>query len=376
MIVPRVVHLSTARTWRGGEQQVAYLVEELRGMNIPQLVVCAKGSPMQAFCEKGGIEHRALRSRASFDPPNARRLARAAKTWKADLVHTHDSHGHTTAVLANTFFGLRLPLVVSRRVDFPISSGLSARWKYGHPSVKRILCVSDAIREITARSLRRPEVLRTVHSGIDLSRFAEGADGRLHELIGAEPTVPVVGNVAALAPHKDLFTFIRMAEHIHARRPEVRFVLIGEGELRAKLERYAEERGLGAVLTFTGFRNDVDRLLPELDVLAMTSRTEGLGTSILDAFAARVPVVATAAGGIPELIEDGRTGLLRPVGDDAALAEAVERLLEEPALRERIVDGASRKLQGFTRHATAVATLKEYQAVMAESLGAAKTKSV
>lgn len=375
MNTPRVLHLSTARTWRGGEQQVAYLVEELRELEVPQLVICASGSPMEAMCVKIGVDHRGLSFRAAFDPLNARRLAEIARAWKAELLHPHDSHGHTSAVLANTFFGMGLPLVVSRRVDFPISSGFSARWKYGHASVKRILCVSDAIRTITARGLQRKEVLRTVYDGIDLNRFNAGADGRLHRELGLDPATPIVGNIAALAPHKDLFTFIRMAERIHKARPEVRFVLIGEGELRSELERYAAQRNLKGVLTFTGFRNDVERLLPELDVMAMTSRTEGLGTSILDAFAARVPVVATAAGGIPELIENERTGLLRAVEDDAALASAVLKLLDDPALRDRLVAGAHEKLQGFTRQATAVATLKEYHAVLDELRGAAKTKS-
>ena len=365
-MMPRVLHLSTARTWRGGEQQVAYLAEELRTLQVPQLVVCAAGSPMETFCRQRSLEHRSLKFRAAFDPVNARRLARQARQWRTDLVHTHDSHGHTAAVLANSFFGMHTPLVVSRRVDFPISSGLSSRWKYGHPSVKRILCVSDAIKAITAAGLRDPSVLRTVHSGIDPARFAAGADGRLHAELGLDPAVQLVGNVAALAPHKDLFTFIRMAEQVHARLPAVRFVLIGEGELRAELERETQRRALGGVLHFTGFRKDVERLLPELDVMAMTSRTEGLGTSILDAFAAGVPVVATAAGGIPELITDGRTGLLRPVGDAVALADAVMAVLQDPALRNRLVQGAAQQLQGFTRQATAAATLREYQAVLAE----------
>src|SRR5690606_9935052 len=125
----------------------------------------------------------------------------------------------------------------------------------------------------------------TVHSGIDPRRFAAGADGRLHRELGLDPAVPLVGNVAALAPHKDLFTFIRMAALLHARNPAVRFVLIGGGALRAKLEQAASAQGLDGIVHFTGFREDVDRLLPELDVMAMTSRTEGLGTSILDAFA-------------------------------------------------------------------------------------------
>jgi glycosyltransferase involved in cell wall biosynthesis len=375
MTAIRVMHLSTARSWRGGEQQVAYLVEELHKLGAVQVVVCAKGSPMEAYCAKTGIAHHALGFRAAFDPPVARRLARLARAWQPDLLHAHDSHGHTAAVLANAFFHMGLPLVVSRRVDFPISGGISARWKYGHPSVKRILCVSDAIKAITATRLRRPEVLRTVYSGIDLQRFAQGPDGRLHRELGLDPAVPLVGNVAALAPHKDLFTFIRMAAALHARRPSVRFVLIGEGKLRAKLERAAAEHGVKEVLHFTGFRKDVDRLLPELAVMAMTSRTEGLGTSILDAFAAKVPVVATAAGGIPELVTDGITGLLRPVGDADALAQAVDLLLEDSELRERITAGATQKLQGFTRQATAAATLREYQSVLAEGSGAANTKS-
>ena len=375
MSEPRVLHLSTARSWRGGEQQVAYLVEELRSKGVEQLLVCASGSPMQEFCERLSVEHRTLGFRASFDPVNARRLAHIARSWKPDLLHTHDSHGHTAAILATSVFGMKVPLVVSRRVDFAISSGFSARWKYGHPAVKRILCVSDAILEITAERLPRPETLRTVRSGIDPARFAAGADGRLHRELGLDPGIPIVGNVAALAPHKDLFTFIRMAERIHKARPEVRFVLLGEGELRSELERYASQRGLTGMLTFTGFRNDVERLLPELDVMAMTSRTEGLGTSILDAFAARVPVVATAAGGIPELIEDQRTGLLRPVEDDAALAEAVLQVLDDHALRDRLVAGAHEKLQGFTRQVMARATFAEYQALLSGSNGPANTKS-
>src|SRR5690606_25877323 len=288
----RVLHLSTARSWRGGEQQVAYLVKALDAMGVEQLVVCATGSPMHDFCQEQAVAHRTLGFRASVDPVNARRLARIARSWGPQLVHTHDSHGHTAAILATSLFGMKLPLVVSRRVDFAISSGFSARWKYGHAAVKRILCVSDAIRAIMAQRLPRPAVLRTVRSGIDPARFAAGADGRLHRELHLAPSVPLVGNVAALAPHKDLFTFIRMAAGIHRERPDVRFVLIGEGELRAELEQAVQQHRLEHVLHFTGFRTDVDRLLPELDVFAMTSRTEGLGTSILDAFAARVPVVA------------------------------------------------------------------------------------
>lgn len=375
MSPPRIVHLSTARSWRGGEQQLAYLLEELVKLRVEQCVVCAAGSEMEQRCEGIGVERHPLRASMAFDPWAAQRLARFAKRWGADLLHTHDSHAHTMAVLANTLFGMNLPLVVARRVDFPISNGISARWKYGHHSVRRILCVSDAIKDITAQGLKDPSVLRTVHSGIDPDRFKLGADGRLHAELGLDPSVPIVGNVAALAPHKDLFTFIRMAERLAEKLPNVHFVLVGKGGLRTELESARKEHGLGDRLTFTGFRDDVDRLLPELAVMVMTSRTEGLGTSILDAFAAKVPVVATAAGGIPELVEDGRTGLLCPVGDDGALAAATERVLNDAGLRRNLVQHATQKLQGFTKEATAHATLAQYQEVVSEARGAANTNN-
>lgn len=375
MSQPRVLHLSTARTWRGGEQQLAYLVEELASLGVEQCVVCAAGSAMESKCEHLGVERHTMRMLGSFDPSGAHRLARFAKLWQADLLHTHDSHGHSKAVLANTLFGMNLPLVVARRVDFPISSGLSARWKYGHPSVKRILCVSKAIKAITARGLKDPSVLHTVYSGIDLARFKDGPDGRLRTELGLAANLPLVGNVAALAPHKDLFTFIRMAKRLAAKLQEVHFVLVGKGALRAELEAFNEAQGLTGKLTFLGFRNDVERLLPELDVLVMTSRTEGLGTSILDAFAAGVPVVATAAGGIPELVDDGDSGLLCTVADDAALAAAAERVLDDRTLRRELVRGATRKLQGFTKKAMAQGTLKQYQDMLSELRGAANTNS-
>jgi hypothetical protein len=184
-VTGRIAHLSTASSWRGGEQQLAYLAVELRKLGTDQLVICATGSPdggvlhpRTACAPHAQIAHglRSLgRERAGAGSSEAERIA---------LVHAHDSHGQHRAVLANALFGMGRPLVVSRRVDFPISGGLSARFKYSHPSVRRILCVSEAIRVITAKGLKDPSVLRVVHSGIDPGRFAAGPDGRLRRELG------------------------------------------------------------------------------------------------------------------------------------------------------------------------------------------------
>jgi glycosyltransferase involved in cell wall biosynthesis len=284
---------------------------------------------------------------------------------QAVLVHTHDAHGHTAAVLAATFFGMDRPLVVSRRVDFPVRSGFSARHKYGHPSVKRILCVSDAIRELMAPALPDPSVLRTVRSGVDPARFAKGPDGRLRRKLDLPPNMPLVGLTAALAPHKDLHTFLATAAVLQRRGIKAHFVLMGDGPLRSQLEEASRQLGLQDMVSFTGFRADVERLLPELDVFLITSRTEGLGTSILDAFACRVPVVATRAGGIPEIVHDGHSGLLCTVGDAAALADAVAGVLADAELRQRLVEGGLQVLAQHLPRAVAEHTLQAYREVLA-----------
>ena len=122
--------------------------------------------------------------------------------------------------------------------------------------------------------------------------------------------MPVVGNVAALTDHKDHATLVEAMALLRPRSPEARFVIVGEGELRPALEGLARERGASDRVVFAGFRTDLDRLLPAFDVFCLSSRLEGLGTSLLDAMAFARPVVATAAGGIPEAVEDGVTGRL------------------------------------------------------------------
>ena len=364
-VLPVVLHLSTATDWRGGEQQVAYLCRALACMGVPQVLLCPAGAPLGTTLADTGITLVPFRKGAALDLLLARRLARVAREQDVQLVHTHDSHGHTAAVLANTFFGMALPLVVARRVDFPIHSGFSARWKYGHASVRRILCVSDAIRHITAQGLKDPAVLRTVRSGVDPARFNVEPDGRLRQQLGIGAGVPLVGCVAALAPHKDLATFIRTIARLRDRGSACHGVLIGTGELLPELQALTRQLRLEDRLHFTGFRNDVPWLLRELDLFLITSRTEGLGTSVLDAFACNVPVVATRAGGIPEIVHKDESGLLCPVGDDACLADAVLRVLGDADLRDRLTAGGRRVLAAHHPDAVAQATLAEYQAVLA-----------
>jgi len=147
------------------------------------------------------------------------------------------------------------------------------------------------------------------------------------------------------------------------KRQDLHFVSIGDGPLTGEIRQFAQAEGLENKLRFLGYRDDVAALLPDFDLFLMTSETEGLGTSILDAFAAKVFVISTAAGGIPEMVIDGETGLLAPVADDVQLAAQVGKALSMD--RSPIISAASEKLKGFTKEATATKTLAVYQDLLA-----------
>jgi len=166
----RILHLSAARTWRGGEQQLAYLAAELRKAGIRQWICCVKGSAMEAFCREQGLDFFTYRKGFPLNPAAGWRVKKICEKHAVNILHTHDSHAHTFAMLS-VLLGNQTPLVVHRRVDFPIGGHFFSRWKYNHPLVKKIICTSHGIRSVTAPGIRDASKLTVVHSGIDFARF-------------------------------------------------------------------------------------------------------------------------------------------------------------------------------------------------------------
>jgi glycosyltransferase involved in cell wall biosynthesis len=359
-----VVHVSSPRSWRGGEQQLVSLVEGLRAQGVAQLVVCPPDAELARVCRERGLPLAPAARRLSVDPLFARAVALGAKRSAAAIVHVHDPHALTAAALATSLFGMRCAVVAHRRVDFPIGRGRFSRWKYDHPAVRRIVCVSAAIARIVEPDVRDPSRLRVVHDGVDPDRFAGARpDGRLRRALGVPAGVPLVGNVAALAGHKDYFTFVDTAERLLGSGLDARFVAIGDGPLHGELAAYIRGRGLEGRVTLAGFRSDVPVVLPELDVFLFTSKEEGLGSSILDAYLCGVPVVATAAGGVPEIVEDGVTGLLAPIRSPDVLAAHVRRVLADLVLRDRLIEGGRQRVARLSVAAMVARTLELYREV-------------
>jgi glycosyltransferase involved in cell wall biosynthesis len=257
------------------------------------------------------------------------------KKLQPDVIHAHDAHGVAMASLALSLGAASArngepPLVVSRRVDFHLRGNSFSRWK--HRQVDCFIAASEAIRQMLVADGVPDERTVTVHEGIDVDHVRAVPAVNVHEMFFLPHNAPVVGNIAALVPHKGQRHLIEAAHIVVQRLPDVRFVLLGEGELREQLERLVRDYHLEKHVRLPGFRTDVLGCLKSFDVFVMSSVTEGLGTSLLDAMACARPIVATRAGGIPEVVEDGVTGVLVPPRDHRAMADAIVALIED---RER-----------------------------------------
>ena len=358
-----ILHVSTALTWRGGEQQIAYLIEELEGeKNVNQWVLCAKNGDIHRHCLKKNIAHIAIKKVFSFNLYFAYQLRQICKKQKIDIVHLHDAHAHNFAILAADIFCNKTKSVLSRRVDFPIRNNWYSHYKYQHHCIKKIVCVSQAIEKVVEKTIGKSEKLTHIYSGIDLNKFQISEK---QNILRKQYHIPknhvLIGNVAALAAHKDYFTFIDTAKILLDKGISATFLMIGEGDERAALEKYIKEKKISKHLIITGFRNDIAKVLPELDVFLFTSKTEGLGTSLIDTLSAGVPIVTTNAGGISEIVTHEETALIAAVQDSNQLAIHVFRLLENVFLRQKLIVNGKKRVSFFAKETMAKQTLNIYK---------------
>ena len=354
----KVLHLSSEKSWRGGEQQIAYLIDELKGHGVENFVALRKDSSFEEHCKKHHIPYVALNFSNEFDFGTALGIKKFANSQHIDVVHMHTAKSHGLGVLASVL-GMKAPLILSKRTDFPVKPNPFARFKFNYPGIKKILCVSQKIKDIIDVELTNPNISVAVHSGVDLAKFQFEKQFYFHELLGLSHDVKLVGNTSAIAPHKDYFTFVKVAEEVCKNDPMVRFLIIGSGPMESEIKEFVKNKNLQDKVLFTGFINNLPEVLFNLDVFLITSNEEGLGTSILDAHACKVPVVATRAGGIPEIVINKVSGTTCEVEDVKCLAEAVRKRLADRELYR-----APEFVKNFSKETTAIKTLEIYKAIL------------
>lgn len=389
---PRVLMVDSERSWRGGENQLLLLMRGLCATSTAHVALAAPpGAAIARRAAELGVPCLPLSMHGGLDVLAAAiELRRHLGAGRFDIVHCHASRAHSIAFLALAPARLRrawrsrrrtrradgrrdaagdagrgargrLPfLVVSRRVDFPFARrGLSAL-KYRH-GADLYLAISTGVRDVLVRCGVEPARIELVRSGIDLERHRRLRDTRaLRRELGITDGTFVVGNVAALAPHKAQADFVRAARLVADALPAVRFFIVGDGAERPRLEALVRTLGLSERLLLTGFRDDALEILSLFDCFVLSSTLEGLCTSIMDAQALGVAVVATRTGGVPDLVEDGRTGLLVSPGQPAQLAAAILRLLQDAELRARCVGAARARADTYGYEHMVRGTLTAY----------------
>ncbi|MCI0568268.1 MAG: glycosyltransferase [Acidobacteria bacterium] len=318
----------------GSERQLAELALGLRGGSCAPYVYCLSEvtEPFGPVLQKAGVPLRVLPRRHSFELRRVIALARFLREDRIDVVLSYAQPVNLYSFLALLLYRRSYFLASSRGAELtesPLRSrvnGLVYRRsgrvvvnsRYGAESTTRIYGVSS-------------DQIEVIHNGVDRSRFEyQGGQEEARRALGLPATVPVVGLVGRLTFEKRVDLFLEAARRVTSRIPECRFLVVGAGDLLEPMKRLATEMGLDSKVSFTGERHDMDRVLSALDLLALSSDFEGLPNVVMEAMAAGRPVVATDLGGSRELIVDGVTGFLVPVGDPGALAEKMIQMLSLP----------------------------------------------
>ena len=346
----------------GGAFQVLHLLRGLHARGHENLLACPAGCALgEAAAPVARV--RGLPMHGDADLLLVPRLARLIRDERPDLVHLHSRIGaDLMGGIAARLTGV--PVVHTRRVDNP-----EPRWRVAlkYRLHDRVIAISEGIARVLRDEGLPPEKLRVVRSAVDWQRYAGPGDrAAAAARLGVPAAGPWLAVVAQLIERKGHRFLLRALPPLVAAHPELRVFFFGQGPQGPDLARRIQTLGLGAHVTLAGFRDDLDELLPCLDLLVHPALMEGLGVSLLQAASAGVPIVASRAGGIPEAVRDGENGLLVPPGDVAALGAALAALLADP-VRRRALGAGGRAL--MAREFSIDAMVEGNLAVYRELLG-------
>jgi glycosyltransferase involved in cell wall biosynthesis len=321
----RVIHVASGREWRGGQRQVLLLASGLATTPaVETSVLTGVGTPLAIRLKKAGVTVHEVTWSMGLDPRVVGALL--SELTPETIVHAHDSHAHTLADAAIRIRAGRL--VVTRRVDFPIRQ--AARWR----RVDQAIALSTSVRTRLLAAGVPEDRITVIPPAVDLDALDPPPPwpAAVRMRTGATPWVICV---AALTPEKGIDVLLDAAARVRTTHPDVEWMVLGEGPQRNALLARRKSLGLDDVVAFPGQVEHPEAVVAQATLLVQPSRSEGFGSSVLDALARGVPVLASDAGGLPDSLVHGG-GLMVPAGDAEAFAREVRSLLDDPARRERL----------------------------------------
>ena len=329
------IHLSTAKSWRGGENQIWLLARGLIARGQRALVIAPRNAPLLERCRSAGIPTGAIHPSGELDLVGTARLARLLRREKPDVLHAHDGHAVLPAKFAAWFRPrTNLKLVVHRRTVF----ALKGRWKY-QGRVDRIIAISAAVRERLLADGISDDSIRVVFSGMEFPEMAAaGMEGRaLREKLGIAPDAFVLAHAAALTSEKRQQDILRALSAV----PDVQLLIAGTGKLEQTLHESVRQAGLNDRVHFLGFVQDLRPVWSASNAAIFASEAEGLCTALIEAQAAGLPAVITKAGGMVEIVDDGVSGVTTEIGDTVAMAKGMEALARDRELCRKMGQAAA-----------------------------------
>ncbi|MBX3102120.1 MAG: glycosyltransferase [Bacteroidetes bacterium] len=334
----RILEMNTLRGWRGGERQTLFNALGFLQAGHSCELLCRRAEPLAHKAQAAGVPVRPVSGLWGA----LRYLLRHGRRY--DIIHVQTSKDQTAALLARPFH--HRPVVYTRRVDFVPKKGLS-RWKYRRTDC--VVAISPAIQDILKRvGIPDPPL---ISEAIVARELDKARASRLVARLGVSGK-RLLGTTAALVPHKDPLNSVRAVYHLYQQRQDFVFLHFGEGPLRPQVEAEIHALGLGQVYHLCGFQDQVEDFFSVLELFSMSSEEEGLGSSLLDAFIYGVPVVATVAGGMRDLVAG--VGLQVAIHDPRALAQALNRLMEDSHLAASLAARAREKV--MAHHSVEVIT--------------------
>lgn len=331
-----VLHTESSRNMGGQELRVLLEMERLVEFGIESVLVARTGNPILDEAAKRGLKHYALPMFNRLDPVSMARFAWIMRKERIDIVNAHGSRDSWNAFPVARLLGVRT--IRARHVANPIRDHGLGKLVYGSLS-DVVLTTSESIRAgLIERGVEAGKIV-SVPTGVDVNRYMSGAAGRVRGELGIPAGAPVVGMISVLRGDKGPDVFLNACAELTARRPDLHCLLAGDGWMRQDLEAMQATMPNRARIHILGFRRDIPDLLADMSVAVLSARIpEGVPQALLQAHSARVPVVASAVGGIEEVARDNETALTVPPGDAAALATAIGRLLDDRALAATLAE--------------------------------------
>ncbi len=338
----KILHVETGRHFLGGPQQVIYLIDALRSRGHENILVCPPDSGIDRVAREHGIRVQNLFCAGDLDLPFAYRLTQFLREERPDLVHCHSRRGaDVLGGLAASF--AEIPAVVSRRVDnteLRVVAGLRYR------PFSKVIAISEAIAAVLRDRGVEDGRIHVIRSAVDADAFADTPDcAAVRREFAIPEGVLTMAAAGQLIPRKGYRYLLEAVGQLVSTHAPFRLVIFGEGYLNSQLRAQASSLGLGDVVQFAGYRDDLDAFIGCFDLFVHPALAEGLGIATLKAQAAGVPVVGCEAGGLPESVEHGVTGLLVAPGNADALRDAIATLIDDSELRERMGRAGRERMQ-------------------------------